>query len=48
LELEPSNLITLCDKYCHFVFGHLMNYKSWNKNIIEDAEVYYNSVRSRP
>ncbi len=25
LELEPSNLITLCDKYCHFVFGHLMN-----------------------
>lgn len=48
LELDPKNLITLCNKYCHFIVGHLMNYKSWNKNVIEDAEVYYNKIKYRP
>lgn len=47
-ELDPENLITLCDKYCHFVFGHLMNYKSWNENVVEDSEVYYNKVKNKP
>ena len=48
LELDPSNLITLCDKYCHFMFGHFMNYKSWNVNVIEDSKVYYNKVKNKP
>tara|TARA_Y100000385_G_scaffold154814_1_gene160518 strand:+ start:7953 stop:8282 length:330 start_codon:yes stop_codon:yes gene_type:complete len=47
-ELDPDNLITLCDKYCHFMFGHLMYYKSWNENIVKDAERYLNMVKNRP
>lgn len=47
-ELDPNNLITLCDKYCHFIFGHLMNYKSWNIDIIEDAKNYYLTKTNRP
>jgi 5-methylcytosine-specific restriction endonuclease McrA len=47
-ELDPSNLITLCDNYCHFIFGHLMDYKSWNKNVINDSEVYLDKVKNKP
>jgi 5-methylcytosine-specific restriction enzyme A len=48
LELEPSNLITLCGKYCHFVFGHLMNWQSWNENIVEDSKDYHEKIKNRP
>lgn len=48
LELETSNLITLCGKYCHFVFGHFMNWKSWNENVIKDAKLYYEAKSNRP
>lgn len=48
LELDLNNLITLCDKYCHFVFGHFMNYRSWNPDVVKDSQVYYNSVKNRP
>jgi hypothetical protein len=47
-ELDPNNLITLCGKYCHFVFGHLMDWKSWNTNIIEDAKNYKTLIVNRP
>ena len=47
-ELDPSNLITLCGKYCHFAIGHLMDYKSWNENVIEDSKVYLNKVQNKP
>lgn len=47
-ELDPTNLITLCDNPCHFVFGHLLDYKSWNKEIINDCAVYLNKVKNRP
>lgn len=47
-ELDPSNLITLCDKYCHFALGHLMDYKSWNKDIVNDSQVYFSKVKKRP
>lgn len=47
-ELDPDNLITLCDKYCHFIFGHFMNYHSWNPNVIEDAREYLNNKNNRP
>jgi 5-methylcytosine-specific restriction enzyme A len=39
-ELDPTNLITLCGKYCHFVFGHFMDWKSWNDEVIQDCEDY--------
>ena len=47
-ELDPNNLITLCDKYCHFAIGHLMSYHSWNPQVIEDARVYNIKVKNRP
>lgn len=47
-ELDTTNLITLCDKYCHFVFGHFMNWKSWNSQVIEDSMVYNKKINNRP
>lgn len=47
-ELDLDNLITLCDDPCHIVFGHLMNYKSWNKNVVDDCKVYLNKVKNKP
>lgn len=47
-ELDPDNLITLCNKNCHFIFGHLMDYSSWNVNVVEDCEIYLNKIKSRP
>ena len=45
-ELDPSNLITLCDNPCHFVFGHLFNYKKYNKDVVNDCKVYLNKVQN--
>lgn len=41
-ELDPNNLITLCEakKYgvnCHLFFGHLGNYKKYNPFVARDA-----------
>jgi len=47
LELEPSNLVTLCTR-CHLVFGHLSDYRSWNRNVINDSLAYYDKVQDRP
>lgn len=47
-ELDLNNLITLCDKYCHFIFGHLMNWKSYNLNIRKDADEFNEKIRGRP
>jgi 5-methylcytosine-specific restriction protein A len=48
LELDPANLVTLCADPCHLLFGHLMNYKSYNKLVIEDSSVYLSKVKNRP
>lgn len=40
LELEPTNLITLCmdvDKDCHIKLGHGGNFKAYNPNVDEDV-----------
>lgn len=47
-ELDPDNLITLCGKNCHLVFGHLMDYTSWNTEVIHDSGVYLNKIKNRP
>jgi 5-methylcytosine-specific restriction endonuclease McrA len=47
-ELDPSNLITLCDDPCHLLFGHLLDYKSWNKDVVNDCAVYLNKVKNKP
>lgn len=48
LELDPSNLVTFCADPCHIVFGHLMNFKSWNSNVVIDSDLYLNKVNNRP
>jgi 5-methylcytosine-specific restriction endonuclease McrA len=39
-ELDETNLMTLCEnksRICHFVFGHLYNWKLYNKTIETDV-----------
>jgi len=50
LELEPSNLITLCDKAtkCHLSFGHLGDWKSYNDEVVGDSKWFRNKVDNRP
>ena len=42
LELEPTNLITLCecDKECHLIIGHKGNFKNYNPMVISDIKKY--------
>lgn len=47
-ELDPDNLITLCDKYCHFIFGHLMNWKSYNIDVKKDCIFFNHKIKQRP
>jgi hypothetical protein len=53
LELEPSNLITLCEGMhnglsCHLLVGHLGNFKSINVNVEEDAKIWNSKLKNRP
>lgn len=48
LELDPDNLMTLCDPPCHLWVGHLGDYKSWNADAREDAEGWLEKIRRRP
>lgn len=53
LELDPKNLITLCEGghpyhlNCHFLFGHLLNWSSWNPHVIEDAKIWSEKIKNR-
>ena len=45
LELEPTNLITLCESYsygicCHRTVGHLGDYKKINPDVVKDVEIW--------
>jgi 5-methylcytosine-specific restriction protein A len=53
LELDPKNLITLCEAKrnganCHLLFGHLGNFKSLNKHVVEDSQDWNLKIRKRP
>jgi hypothetical protein len=48
LELDPSNLITLCGKRCHFLFGHFCDWSSWNTKVVQDCNVYSIRRQNRP
>ena len=53
LELEPSNLITLCEDkgdgvYCHLFFGHLGSFKSINENLLDDIAIWRERLKNRP
>lgn len=47
-ELEYTNLITLCGKRCHFIFGHLCDWKSWNVDVVNDCKKYNYKLTNRP
>ena len=48
LELDPDNLITLCDE-CHGTDAHLdRHYKSWNPLIEQEAKLHRAMVEARP
>ena len=47
LELDPENLITL-RRDMHLIFGHLMNFKSYDPDIRTNARVMADRIRNRP
>ncbi len=50
-ELDMTNLIVLCENksiFCHFVFGHFMNWKSYNPEIRNDSLIFYEKILTRP
>ncbi len=51
LELDPANFITLCEHPSHndhIIFGHLLEWPSWNVNVRGDAAQYLEKVENRP
>ena len=50
LELEPTNLISLCEglRSCnhHLWFGHLGNYKKTNPDVIKDAQFWNEKLQN--
>ena len=49
LELVEGNIIVLCEKHgCHFGFGHLLDYHSYNIHVRCDAASFYKKVKRRP
>ena len=50
LELDPNNLFTLCESasHCHWTFGHLLNWRSYNENAKADAIAFFQKVLNRP
>ncbi len=53
LELDPSNLITLCESKkggvnCHLFFGHLGNFKSFNVTVLTDTPIWNTKIETRP
>jgi len=49
LELRFANLITLCKKNkCHRMVGHLGSWRSFNKDVREDAKKLRYKIINRP
>lgn len=49
LELDPSNLVTLCEgaTNCHLVFGHLGDFSAFNPGVLYDAKYWLNRIKQR-
>ena len=46
-ELDFKNFLTLCRPH-HYLVGHLMNWSSFNGNVVKDAEVWAFKIKNRP
>lgn len=48
LELEPSNLLTLCERNgCHFLLGHGRDWKAFNPDVMADTKMIRSMIRGR-
>jgi hypothetical protein len=51
LELDPTNLITLCETQktlnCHLVFGHLGDFRKINPSVLSDAAQWSVKLRRK-
>ena len=47
-ELDPANLLAFCGKRCHFAFGHLFNWSSWNPQTLYDCAWMRTKIETRP
>ena len=47
LELVDGNLVTLCRR-CHQLLGHLDQWKSFNREVREDAALIRKRIKERP
>lgn len=48
-ELCEENLIVLCEENkCHFLFGHLGNWTSYNPDVRQDADTWSKKIQNRP
>lgn len=50
LELEPTNLLTMCESksygiICHLLVGHNGSYQKINPNVIDDAKAWHAKLR---
>jgi hypothetical protein len=53
LELDPKNLITLCEStsngvICHLFIGHSGDYKAYNPEVLVDAKIALDRITHRP
>lgn len=51
LELSHENLVTLCEApghNCHLIWGHLLNYRSFNVDVITDSAQWNEKIKTRP
>lgn len=51
LELEPTNLLTMCESksygiICHLLVGHNGSYQKINPNVIADAKTWRTKLRT--
>lgn len=49
LELLEENLIVLCEGpgNCHYVWGHLLNWKAWNPSVVQDTQAFLEKISKR-
>ena len=50
LELDPNNLITLCENGgdgCHFTFGHLFDWKAYNPEVQAMSVHWQDRIKNR-
>jgi 5-methylcytosine-specific restriction protein A len=53
LELDESNLVTLCEDKnngvnCHLLFGHLGSFLSFNPDVLQDVAQWRDKLLHRP